>query len=149
LETFVLAISFFLGDSISVIPLEIFQNDQIWSNVSPKGYMDEIRFQHRMLNFIDFIKKNKKEEEDEFILSIIDGHNSRLNPDTIYTVAQNRIIIFIGPSNLTHCWQAHDAGVNKKFKDLIQKQLESFIELKQPIGMIEVAQWCQNAIYAI
>ena len=76
-----------------------------------------------MLRFIDFIKRKKKEsEEDDYTLLIVDGHNSRLNPDTIFTAAINWIftaainwvIVFIDPSNLIHCWQAHDAGSEQK-----------------------------------
>ena len=66
--------------------------------------MDEERFQAWMLRFIDFIKRKKKEsEEDDYTLLIVDGHNSHLNPHTIFTAAINRVIEFIGPSNLTHC----------------------------------------------
>jgi hypothetical protein len=49
------------------------------------------------------------------------------------------MIIFIKLSNLIYCWQTHNTRVNKKFKDLNQKQLKLFIKLKQPIRMIEVA----------
>ena len=52
--------------------------------------MDEERFQVWMLRFIDFIKRKKKEsEEDDYTLLIVDGHNSRLNSDTIFTAAIN------------------------------------------------------------
>jgi hypothetical protein len=41
-------------------------------------------------NFIDFIKKNKKEKEkNKFIFLIIDSHNFYLNLDMIYIKSNN------------------------------------------------------------
>ena len=137
----------FPGTDIFAIPKVIAEREDQWSNVSPNGYMDEERFQYWMGHFLAFIKKNQNNDENnDFKLLIVDGHNSRLNPSIIFTAALNRLIVFVGPSNLTNCWQAHDSGVNKKFKDLIKPQLASFLELKQPMTLADIAKWCIQAL---
>ena len=129
----------FPGLSTSDIPNVIFENEEVWANFSPSGWMDTERFQIWMLKFIMEVKNRKDEDENEYTLLIVDGHNSRLNVNTMFTAAVNRIIVLVGPSHLTNAWQANDSGVNKAFKENLKTNVCLQIETKHEISNSDVA----------
>ena len=109
--------------------------------------MDEQCFQAYILLFIQRINEIRKRtgNTDSHIL-LLDGHSSQYNPDTLWTAAVNRLILFFGPSQLTNCWQANDSGTNKKWKDNLQKELAPKIEAKVLILPVDLAGMMKNAI---
>ena len=136
----------FTGLDTSVIPNVILENEEVWSNFSPSGWMDTERFQIWMLKFIAEVKRRKDEDDEEYTLLIVDGHNSRLNVDTIFTAAINKVIVLIGPSQLTNAWQANDSGVNKAFKENLKSNVSLHIEAKQEISNSDIAVMIKSAL---
>lgn len=137
----------FPGTNISVIPNIILENEEVWPTFASSGWMDVERFQGWILKFINEVKQRKEEEEkDEYTLLIVDGHNSRLNADTIFTAAINRVIVLVGPSQLTNSWQANDAGINKSFKENLRSLVAIHIEAKQTLANSDVALMITEAL---
>ena len=137
----------FPGENDGAIPEEVSGNPDVWANYSPRGWMDEKRFQAYLLLYIRKIKeiREKSGSTDSHVL-LLDGHSSRYNVDTLWTAAVNRIIVFFGPSQLTNCWQANDSGTNKKWKDNLRKELAPRLEAKIPILTCDLAKMVIAAI---
>ena len=137
----------FPGENSSVIPSAVLENEEIWNTFAPSGWMDVERFQVWMLKFISEVKKRKSDEEkDGYVLLIVDGHNSRLNTDTMFTAAINRLVVLVGPSQLTNAWQANDAGINKSFKENLKRLVAPHIEAKQQLSNSDVGLMISNAL---
>ena len=129
----------FSGENSLVIPSVMLENEEAWSTFAPSGWMDVERFQVWMLKFIDEVKKRKNDQEyDDYVLLMVDGHNSRLNADTIFTAAVNRVVILVGPSQLTNAWQANDSGINKSFKENLKRLVAPHIEAKQQLSNSDI-----------
>ncbi len=45
------------------------------------------------------------------------------------TVTLNCVIILIGPSQLTHAWQANDQSTDKIFRKPVKKNITSILEM--------------------
>jgi hypothetical protein len=137
----------FPGENTSVIPSVILENEEVWSTFAVSGWMDVERFQGWMLKFISDVKKRKSEEEkDDYVLLIVDGHNSRLNSDTMFTAAINRVIVLVGPSQLTNAWQPNDAGINKSFKENLKRLVAKHVEAKQQLSNSDIGIMISNAL---
>ena len=130
----------FPGENLSAIPREVLGKDHVWANFSEKGWMDIPCFQAWMLLFIDEIKRKKANENTcDYTLLMIDGHSSRMDSKIMFTAALNRIIVFMGPSQLTHAWQANDCGTNRKFKLLLAESIERHVTAKLAFSIPDVS----------
>lgn len=119
----------FPGEDSSVVPSFIDENkEEVWSTFSEAGWMDAEHFQVYILKLLQELRKRSEIRDStlplaEFHLLLVDGHNSRLDMTTLFTCAVNRLVILCGPSNLNNAWQPNDAGVNKAFKENLNKIL--------------------------
>ena len=88
------------GKKQSDIPMQAYMGNYDCV-VSPSGYMDEKLFQAWLCSFLQ--EKNQimkeKAEESEFSLLIVDGHNSQMNPATLFSVILQKVIVFAGCHN--------------------------------------------------
>jgi len=64
----------------------------------------------------DLVTSSKTDAYMDQNLLILDGHNSRLNVNTLVTAAMNNVEILCLPSHLTHLLQPNDANYNHRFK---------------------------------
>jgi len=64
------------------------------------------------------------------VLLVVDGHNSRLNPDLLMHCLCEDVIVLNLPSHLTHLLQPNDAGVNRLLKCLLDEELLQHLEAK-------------------
>ena len=141
----------FPGTDTSVIPNIVQENKKlIWANFSEAGWMDETRFQVFILMFLQELKERSKQSDlllplSEFHLLLVDGHNSRLNSSTLFTCMMNCLIVFCGPSNLTQAWQANDAGVNKAFKDNMERAISHHVEAHQRFSSSDIVSFTLKA----
>ena len=122
----------FPGTDMSVIPDYALTHDECWTNYSPRGWMDVERFKVWMIKFVDEMKTRRK--DDDYVLLLVDGHSSRMDPSTMFTAALNHIVVLVGPSHLTHAWQPNDAGVNKAFKANIRHCLSEHLTAQNEIS---------------
>jgi hypothetical protein len=138
----------FPGEGLYDIPESVTSDSNVWSNWSLNGWVDEEHFQAYILLYINEINKicKRKGVLNETHNLLLDGHTSCYNINTLWTAALNHIIIFFGPSQLTNCWQANDAGTNKKWKDNLQKELSPIIKSKVSILTSSLAQMVIAAI---
>ena len=115
----------FPGESLSAIPCDILWRDDVWANFSSKGWMDVPCFQVWMLKYINEINRRKSNgNQADYSLLMVDGHNSCLDANTMFTAALNQIICLAGPSQLINAWQANDSGTNHKFKSVLSELIE-------------------------
>jgi len=109
----------FPGENLSAVPASILEKpEEVLANFSQNGWMDSDHFKAWSLWFIDQ-KKKLLGPSDDFTLLLVDGHSSRFDPDTMFNLACNQVIVLVGPSNLTNAWQPNDQGTNRTFKSLL------------------------------
>jgi hypothetical protein len=136
----------FPGTNLATIPNTVLDSEDCWGNFSPNGWMDVERFQTWMMKFVSFIRKRESDDPTEYSLLILDGHNSRLHPSTMFTAAVHRVICLVGPSVLTNAWQANDSGVNKTFKDNLSVVVAEQVEAKLAFSSADLSYFIQKAL---
>lgn len=125
-----IAPAFFLFKAISdhAIPSEAVAPH--WVSGNETAFMNEVEFQIWTLKFIEFIKEREQirspgSHRDQLL--IVDGHNSRLQPDVLLTFTCANIHVLCIPSNTTHVLQPNDSGTNKSLKTGINNVLQKVI----------------------
>ena len=114
----------FPAEVLSSAPLSTVDDEEVISSAKNNAYMDQQLFQEWLIHFINFVKKRDPNGPH---LLILDGHNSRIDVDTLVTAAVHGIFILCLPSHLTHLLQPNDANFNWKFKDLLGKSICTLI----------------------
>jgi len=71
--------------------------------------------------------RNKLKLEENAIL-ILDGHNSRENPDAIKYLKENKVTLVILPSNSTHVLQPLDVSIFSPFKNYLTKNKNRYLK---------------------
>lgn len=100
------------GSVANIDPTSALSSDDrtdLVSSSKADAYMDHHLFQEWLFHTIDFFKKWNPNRPN---LLILDGHNSRLNVNTLVTAAMNNVEILCLPSYLTHLLQPNDANYN-------------------------------------
>jgi len=93
--------------------------------------------------------RNKLKLEENAIL-ILDGHNSRENPDAIKYLKENKVTLVILPSNSTHVLQPLDVSIFSPFKNYLTKSLtsplmgEGFFMISESFFSAQVIIYCMS-----
>ena len=142
----------FPGEDSSVVPTFIEENKEIiWGTFSKAGWMDAERFQVYTLNLLRELKERSEMCDfslplTEYHFLLVDGHNSCLEPSTLFNCAVNCLLVLCGPSNLTNAWQPNDAGVNKSFKENLNKIVAKHVEAHQQFSSSDVSALVIHAL---
>ena len=96
------------------------QTGQLWAISNSSGWQTRNSFLIWSINFINWVS-NYRLTLDESIRNksavlILDGHNSRENPLTLYLLKMNNIDVIILPAHTTHLLQMFDVVLARKFK---------------------------------
>ena len=142
----------FPGKDSSAVPGFVEENKEfIWGTFSDAGWMDTECFQVYTLKLLNELRKHSDIQDPslplaEYHLLLLDGHNSCLDATTLFNCAVNRLIILCGPSNLTNDWQPNDAGVNKAFKENLNKIAARQVEAQQKFSSSDISSLTLSAL---
>ena len=112
---------FLFPAGVSTVPTSIIEGEDPLISSKGEVYMDQELFKQWLSYFIDAAHQQNPGCHN---LLLLDGHNSRLDENTIASAAVQGIHILCLPSHLTHLLQPNDANFNAIFK----KHLRDFIE---------------------
>ena len=142
----------FPGKDSSVVPSFIEQNNEnIWGTFSTEGWMDTNCFQVFILKFLNKLQKQSGITDlslplKDYHLLLVDIPNSHLNPTILYPCTVNCLLFLCGPSNLTNCWQPNDAGVNKAFKENLERVVSKHTETHLKFSSSDMASFILSAL---
>ena len=101
------------------------ETGQIWACSSESGWQNRNSFLIWTLNFINWLSCYRlqldPEIRDQTAVLILDGHNSRENPLSLYFLKSFNIEVLILPAHTTHLLQIFDVILARKFKKKFSK----------------------------
>ena len=108
-----------LDDLITKENWRFTQQDAGWiSKQGFEGWVDNI--------FLPHINSTRENKEDPVLL-VMDGHSSRSQADVMQKLRENDVHVLIIPAHTSHILQPLDRGVNKAFKAALNRYKNDFI----------------------
>lgn len=113
------------------------------------GYQDEITWRNWMNLFILW-KRNWLVKlgyhPNATVVLLLDGHYSHLNLDVLFTAAKNSVMVVCMLAHATHLVQPNDKTANKRFKQNLDEELESFASNDLVVQNYDLAFLCEKAL---
>ena len=122
---------FLFPAGISTVPTSTIEGEDPLISTKGDAYMDQELFKQFLSYFIDIAHARNPGRPN---LLILDGHNSRLDENTLTSAAVQGIHILCLPSHLTHLLQPNDANFNFLVKKCLKDEIEQFLATQQTLS---------------
>ena len=98
--------------------------------------------------FLPHIKK-ARQNPDEPVLLVVDGHSSRSQADVMESFASNNVHVLVIPAHTSHILQPLDLGGNRVFKEQLAKYCCEDESAQEPLDVLrfKLFQHAKAAFY--